>query len=172
MLDTYRAVLRTPGTARFCAAAFVMRMPIALYPIGLVLIVSARTGHYGFAGVLSGVYVIANGVGNPALARATDRLGQRRLLVPVSVAHVAAAVVAAVTVSAGWSDWLLAAATVVLGFTFLKMEIHKLSDIRRTTTAFAKRLVTSSRPGISLGGCITWTATFPSPFSCLERSSV
>ena len=69
MFGTYRAVFRTPGTAAFCAAAFVMRMPIAMYPLGLVLIVSSRTGHYAFAGVLAGVEVVANGIGNPVLAR-------------------------------------------------------------------------------------------------------
>lgn len=121
MLEIYRAVFRTPGTAAFCAAAWVMRLPIAMYPIGLVLIVSDRDGRYGFAGVLSGVYVIANGAGNPALARLTDRLGQRRLLVPTSLVHVAASVAAAVIVTAGWPDWLLAVAVAVCGFTFLSV---------------------------------------------------
>src|SRR5919198_681544 len=54
MLGNYRAGFRTPGTAAFCAAGLVMRLPISMYPLGLALIVSARTGHYGFAGVLSG----------------------------------------------------------------------------------------------------------------------
>lgn len=121
MLDVYRAVFKTPGTVSFCAAAWVMRLPIAMYPIGLVLIVSARDGRYGFAGVLSGVYVVANGIGNPVLARVTDRLGQRRLLVPVSIVHVAATIAAAVVVTAGLPDALLVAATAVCGFTFLSV---------------------------------------------------
>ncbi|SHG51473.1 Predicted arabinose efflux permease, MFS family [Jatrophihabitans endophyticus] len=121
MLDVYRAVFRTPGTASFCVAAWVMRLPIAMYPIGLVLIVSARDGRYGFAGVLSGVYVIANGAGNPALARLSDRLGQRRLLVPTSLVHVAATVTAAAAVTARWPDGVLVAATAVCGFAFLSV---------------------------------------------------
>ena len=82
MLDTYRAAFRAPGTAAFTAAGFVMRMPIAIYPIGLVLILSARTGHYGFAGLLSGTYVVANGVGKPVLGRLVDRYGQHRVADP------------------------------------------------------------------------------------------
>jgi MFS family permease len=121
VLDTYRSVFRTPGTAAFCVAGFVMRMPIAVYPIGLVLIVSARTGHYGFAGVLSAVYVIANGVGNPALARVSDRMGQRRLLLVASAVHAAAAIVLAVCFTAHWPDWTLLAPTAVTGFTFLSV---------------------------------------------------
>jgi MFS family permease len=121
VLDTYRSVFRAPGSRAFCAAAFVMRVPIAIFPIGLVLIVSARNGHYGFAGVLSGVYVIANGIGNPALARVSDRLGQRRVLVPASAVQAAATVLLAVCFSAGWPDWTLVPPTIVSGFTFLSV---------------------------------------------------
>lgn len=121
MFDTYRAVFRTPGTAAFCAAGFVMRMPIAMYPIGLVLIVSSRDGRYGFAGVLSAVYVIANGVGNPALARVSDRFGQTRLLIAASIVHALAAVLLAICFTAGWSNWTLVAPTVVTGFAFLSV---------------------------------------------------
>lgn len=115
MFATYRSVFRTPGSAAFCAAAFVMRMPIAMYPIGIVLIVSARTGHYGFAGVLSGIYVIANGIGNPVLARVSDRVGQRRVLVPASVVHAAAALLLALCFTFDWPDWALVLPTIVTG---------------------------------------------------------
>jgi predicted MFS family arabinose efflux permease len=121
VLKTYRAVFRTPGTAAFSTAAWVMRIPIAMYPIGLVLIVSARDGRYGFAGVLSGIYVIANGVGNPVLARLTDRLGQGRLLVPASLVHAVATVVLAVCLTADWPDWTLVLPTAVSGFSFLSV---------------------------------------------------
>jgi MFS family permease len=121
MLKTYRAVFRVPGTFAFAAAGFVMRIPIAIYPIGLVLILSARSGHYGFAGVLSGVYVLANGAGNPALARLSDRLGQRRLLIPASIVHIAATIVLAVCVIAKWPDWTLIAPTAIAGFTYLSV---------------------------------------------------
>lgn len=121
MLNTYRAVFRTPGTAAFCAAGFVMRFPIAMYPLGLVLIVSARTGHYAFAGVLSGVYVLANGAGNPVLARVSDRLGQRRVLLPATVVHAAATILLAICFTERWPDWTLLAPTAISGFTFLSV---------------------------------------------------
>ena len=118
---TYRAAFRAPGSAAFCAAAFLMRAPIAIYPIGLVLIVSARSGHYGFAGVLSGVYVLANGAGNPVLARLSDRWGQRRLLVPASVVHAVATVALAVALTRRWPDWTLVLPTAVAGFAYLSV---------------------------------------------------
>lgn len=121
MLATYRAAFRMPGTARFCAAAFVMRLPLAIYPLGLVLIVSAHTGKYGFAGVLAGIYVAANGAGNPVLARLVDRLGQRRVLVPASAVHAAAAFVLGVLVRTRAPQWSLIPAAVVLGFSYLSV---------------------------------------------------
>lgn len=121
MLATYRSAFQLPGTARFCAAAFVMRLPLAIYPLGLVLIVSAHTGRYGFAGVLAGIYVAANGVGNPVLARLVDRLGQRRVLVPASAVHAAAALVLGVLVQSHAPQWSLIPAAVVLGFTYLSV---------------------------------------------------
>jgi MFS family permease len=121
VFDTYRAVFRAPGTAAFCSAGFVMRIPIAIFPIGIVLIVSARTGQYTFAGVLSAVYVIANGIGNPLLARVSDRVGQRWLLIAASVVHAAATVLLAICFSAGWPNWTLLAPTAVSGFAYLSV---------------------------------------------------
>ncbi|MGH8962727.1 MAG: MFS transporter [Jatrophihabitantaceae bacterium] len=119
MLKTYRAAFREPGTASFCAAGFVMRLPIAIYPIGLVLIVSAHTGHYGFAGVLAGVYVIGNGVGNPVLARLVDRFGQNRLLLPASALHVAATALIGVLVQTHAPQWTYVVPAFVSGFAYL-----------------------------------------------------
>lgn len=96
-----------------------MRMPIAIYPIALVLIVSARTGQYGFAGLLTGVYVAANGLGNPVLARLVDRFGQSRALIPASAVHVAATVGLAVLIGAGFPLWTFVGPTVLSGFSYL-----------------------------------------------------
>jgi MFS family permease len=119
MLQTYRAALRAPGAPAFTAAGFVARFSIAMYPIGLVLLISLRTGHYGFAGLLSGSYVIANGIGNPVLGRAVDRYGQRRVLVPVAIAHAGAVAVLVVLARTDAPDWSLMLPTVVFGFTYL-----------------------------------------------------
>jgi MFS family permease len=121
VLATYRAVFRAPGSAAFAAAGFVMRMPIAIYPLGLVLIVSARTGHYGFAGVLSACYMLGAVPGAPLLSRLVDRFGQRRLIVPATAAHIAAIVVLAVLLEAGAPDWTLVVPTFAAGFAYLSV---------------------------------------------------
>ena len=119
MFGTYRAVFRTPGTAAFCAAGFVMRMPIAIYPIALVLLISTRTGHYGFAGLLSGAFVAANGVGNPILARLVDRHGQSRMLLPASAVHVVGIAVLCLLAELHTPQWTLLIPTAVAGFAWL-----------------------------------------------------
>jgi MFS family permease len=119
MLDSYRAALRPPGVLQFSAAAFVMRFALAMYPIGFVLLISLRTGHYRFAGVLSGVYVVANGIGNPALGRVADRFGQRRVLLPASAVHVAAVAVVIALAQVKAADWTLVPPTIVCGFSYL-----------------------------------------------------
>jgi MFS family permease len=121
LFATYRAVFRAPGSAAFCAAGFIMRFSIAVYPIGLVLLISTRTGHYAFAGLLSGVYVLSNGVGNPVLARLVDRFGQSRMLLPCSAVHVAAAVAIIALAQAHAPDWTLLGPTAVCGFAYLSV---------------------------------------------------
>ncbi len=144
MLSGYRAVFRVPGSAAFCAASFVMRMPIAIYPIGIVLIISARSGHYGFAGVLSACYTFGAAVGMPVSAVLIDRFGQRRLILPSTAVHLAAVVATAVLVRTSAPEWVLVVPIVVFGFTFLSVGslvrarwAHALDDGPELTTAMS-----------------------------------
>ena len=121
MFRTYGAAFRIPGSRNFAAAGFVGRFSMAVYPIGLVLLISTKTGHYGFGGLLSGFYVLANGVGNPFLARLVDRYGQSRLLIPVTAVHVAGVITLVALVESKAPNWSLIAPTVVIGFFFLPM---------------------------------------------------
>ena len=121
MFKTYRAVFRAPGSAAFATAGVVMRMPIAIYPLALVLIVSGRTGHYGFAGVVSACYIAGGVPGGPLLARLVDRYGQGALLLPATAVHLAAVLVLAVLLEAAAPDWTLVAPAVVAGFAYLSV---------------------------------------------------
>ena len=121
MLRTYRAVFRAPGSFAFAAAAFVMRMPIAIYPIGLVLIVSSRTGQYGFAGLTSAVYIAGAIPGAPLLGRLVDRYGQRRLLLPATAVHLAAVSVLAALLQLDAPQWTILPPVFVAGFAYLSV---------------------------------------------------
>jgi MFS family permease len=117
----YQAVFRTPGSAAFCAASFVMRMPVAIYPLGIVLIISARDGRFGFAGVLSACYIFGNALGTPLLSVLVDRYGQSPMILPCSALHAVAVIALAVMLRSGAPNWSLVIPAVAFGFTYLSV---------------------------------------------------
>jgi MFS family permease len=144
MLGTYRAVFRVPGTAAFCAAGFLMRLPIALYPIAMLLLVSTRTHHYAFAGALSGSYIFGGAPGNPIGARLVDRFGQRRVLLPATGLHVASIATLIALVDLKTPDWTLLAPAAMAGFSYLSVGSlararwsHVLADRPELATAYS-----------------------------------
>jgi MFS family permease len=87
VLRPYRDLLATPGGLSFSSAGFVARMPISMLGLGFVLLLVAHGGGYGRAGAISAVFAIVNALAAPAISRLVDRMGQRRVLLPVVVLH-------------------------------------------------------------------------------------
>ncbi|MGH3211409.1 MAG: MFS transporter, partial [Trebonia sp.] len=106
-LAPYAEVFAIPRAWRFSVAGIIGRMPMSMYGLGTVLLISAGTGRYGLAGTVSAVGAIGGATCAPQLGRLVDRLGQHRVLVPVCVtfALAVAGLVAAVTLRA--PDWTL-----------------------------------------------------------------
>jgi MFS family permease len=90
---TYRRVLGLPGALVFSMSGLVARLPISMVSLGIVVLVSTRTGSYSLAGSVSAAYLVAGAIFAVPQARLIDRLGQGRVL-PVSVAVFAAGLVA------------------------------------------------------------------------------
>lgn len=84
MLTTYRRVLSLPGALAFSLSGLVGRLPISMVSLGIVLLVSTRTGSYGLAGSVSAAYILAQALLSVPQGRFTDRFGQSRVL-PVGV---------------------------------------------------------------------------------------
>jgi MFS family permease len=103
----YVEIFRIPRAWRFSVAGIVGRMPMAMFGLGTVLLVSAGTGRYGVAGSVSAAGSLAGAAGAPQIARLADSRGQRRVLVPLCVVFAVsvAALVAAVQLRA--PDWAL-----------------------------------------------------------------
>ena len=80
MFTPYRRVLALPGAWAFSMTGLVARLPISMVSLGIVLLVSTRTGSYSLAGAVSASYLIANAVFAVPQGRFTDRLGQSRIL--------------------------------------------------------------------------------------------
>jgi MFS family permease len=92
-----------------------------MLPLGIVLIISARNGHYGFAGILSATYIFGAAPGNPLLARLVDRYGQRRVLLPATAVTIAALVLLAVLLKTGAPDPVLVLPTFLTGFSYVSV---------------------------------------------------
>jgi MFS family permease len=80
MLTTYRRVLALPGALWFSLSGLVARLPISMISLGIVLLVSGRTGSYSLAGTVSAAYLIFNAAFAVPQARLIDRVGQSRVL--------------------------------------------------------------------------------------------
>jgi MFS family permease len=106
-LAPYAEVFAIPRAWRFSVAGIIGRMPMSMYGLGTVLLISAGTGRYGLAGTVSAAGAIGGATFAPQLGRLVDRLGQHRVLVPVCVTFAlsVAGLVAAVTLRA--PDWTL-----------------------------------------------------------------
>jgi MFS family permease len=121
LLNKYKATFDRPGAAAFATAGFVFRFSMAIYPIALVLMISGRTGHYGFAGVVSGCYVIGGALGNPIASVLVDRLGQHRVLPPFLIAHLTVTTTMAVLLTTRAPLWTLVVPAVGMGLTLLNV---------------------------------------------------
>src|SRR4051794_41986726 len=85
-------------------------MPLGMSSLAILLLVTRHHG-YARAGLVTGVYVAAAGVSNLLLARAADRWGPRRVLLPSAVGYAAGmAVLAAVAADAHPAELVVAAA--------------------------------------------------------------
>jgi MFS family permease len=93
MLTPYRRVLSLPGALVFCVSGLFGRLPLSMAGLGIVVLVSSRTGSYATAGSVSASYVIGQAALAIPQARLVDRLGQRRVL-PAAVTLFAGALVA------------------------------------------------------------------------------
>ena len=144
VLRPYRDLLTTPGGLRFSLSGFVARMPIAMVPLGIVLLVAGSTGRYGVAGGVSAMFALVNAVSAPLIARLIDRVGQRRVLLPAVALHglsLGGFIVAVTTEAPTWTWFLGAAATGLfapsIGSLVRARWSHVLGPGARLQTAFS-----------------------------------
>ena len=106
-LAPYAEIFAIPRAWQFSVAGIIGRMPMSMYGLGTVLLISAGTGRYGLAGSVAAAGSIGGAVCAPQLGRLVDRLGQRRVLVPVCVTFALSVAGLALAVGLGAPDWTL-----------------------------------------------------------------
>jgi predicted MFS family arabinose efflux permease len=74
------SVTSSPGARGLLATSIVARMPPEMLSVGLLVHARQLTGSFAQAGIVTGVYGIAVGVGGPQLGKLVDRHGQTLVL--------------------------------------------------------------------------------------------
>ncbi len=144
MLDTYRDVLSRPGAALFSFTAMVSRFPLSMVGLGLVLVVSDRTGSYGHAGSVAAAYVLAAAALGPTQGRLTDKLGQAPVLLVVGALYAGGIALTLIAIDGDWATpWvhvcaaLAGAATPQTGSMVRARWTHIVTDRTQLNTAFS-----------------------------------
>ena len=104
-LRPYAEIFRVPGAWRFSAAAVIGRMPMSMFGLGTVLLISAATGKYGVAGAVAAVGSFGYAFTSPWIARLVDACGQRRVLLPLLTVFAVATAVLVMTVELQLPTW-------------------------------------------------------------------
>jgi len=106
-LQPYGDIFRVPGAWRFSMAGVIGRMPMAMFGLGTVLLISAATGKYGVAGAVSAVGSLGYAFSAPQIARLVDSHGQRRVLLPLLTVFTVATAALIVAVELQAPTWAL-----------------------------------------------------------------
>ncbi|CAN5192487.1 MFS transporter [soil metagenome] len=86
----YAQVWALPSAPVLLLAGFVGRLPVAMVPLALLLLVAARTGSYATAGLATAAYGVATALVAPLLGRLADRIGPRPVLLVTGLTYPAA----------------------------------------------------------------------------------
>jgi MFS family permease len=86
----YGQILRSPGVGLLVASSLVARFPVGINALAIVLFLRQRTGSFAVAGAVAGMLSAGTALGAPAQGRLVDRVGVRRVLVPLAFVHASA----------------------------------------------------------------------------------
>jgi len=117
-VSRYVQILRRRAALAPFAAAVVARLPIAMGPLGMVLLVQDVRGSYAVAGVVTAAWAVSSAVATPLLGRGLDRFGQPLVIGVSSVASGLLLAVFALSAVGGATDPVLLGLSAGVGLTF------------------------------------------------------
>jgi len=108
------ALIQYAGLSYF-PLAFVARLPFAMMTVGVLTLVVAERGSVTLGGLNSAAAGIGTALAGPLLGAAADRLGQRRVLVPIGLVNAALLGAFVLVVSSDAPDLAVLAMSVLIG---------------------------------------------------------
>ena len=117
-LHAYRQVLSDRRAVAFSLAGFVARLPLSMTGIGIVLLVSLTTRSFGQAGLLTAAATLTGAFVAPVWGRATDRVGQARVLLITVLINVVSVALLVTAIESSWPIAVSLAAAVGVGIGF------------------------------------------------------
>ncbi|WP_049570448.1 MFS transporter [Streptomyces sp. SBT349] len=103
--SSYARLLAEPDALAFTLPGLLARLPMAMFGVAAVLMVTARHGSYALAGAVVATGLAASTVGAPLVARLVDRRGQRRVALPAAAIAACGHLALLVCVAAGAPVW-------------------------------------------------------------------
>jgi MFS family permease len=85
--EVYRRVLGAAGVKQPLAGVIIGRLSIAAEPLSVTLVIRETGGSFALAGAVLGVYSIVASISLPIQGRIIDRIGQTRVILPVTVVN-------------------------------------------------------------------------------------
>ena len=83
----YRAIWRSPHVAAMICSTLLARLPVGINALAIILFLRDQTGSFAIAGAVSGSLAAGSGFGAPVQGRLVDRIGARRVLLPLACVH-------------------------------------------------------------------------------------
>lgn len=179
MLKPYQRILSLPGAFAFSSTGLLARLPLSMAGLGLVLLVSHRTGSYGLAGSIAGVYVLAAALSAPVQGRLVDRVGQAPLLRIVGSMFAVGMTLAIVSIERDWPlPWphvcagLAGLTSTQVGSMVRARWIYIIENRGQLTTAFALEAILDEMVFIVGPIVVTVLSTTVSPVAGLVAAAV
>jgi MFS family permease len=116
-LGRYLEVLRTPGVARVALFATTGRLPFAIVPLSVVLLMREEGYQYGQIGAVVGAEALAVGVTAAFVGRLVDRVGRRQVILVTGAVTSLVLSAEALGILLGAPVWLLVVLAALHGAT-------------------------------------------------------